>query len=241
MKFFWCFSCFGCKRSQKSNWISANISASIEAPPTPPTTCFILGLSGAGKSTFLCRIKTGQFQQTKPTADYDVQEIPLPNQMINFTEIASSDRRNFRLQFLRSRPPAPIAVLFFIDASKRDPEVIMKSLEELVYALMYARSRECRVLYLGIVLNKQDLLLGGDDRRVGVRGLEVLKGMVGDTMKKLLSQQQQKEEQRDVQELVVVPQRWEVFADGVSMKTGVGVERILSGVGAGVMIEEREE
>jgi len=145
---------------------------------------------------------------------------------MNFIEIARSDRRNFRLQFMHLAPLSPIGLLFFIDTSRRDPE-IMKSLEELVYALMYARSRECRVRYLGIVLNKQDLLLGGDDRWRG--GLEVVKGMVCDTMKELLSQQQEKQEALEL----VAPLRWEVFDHGVSMKTGTGVERILRGLELG--------
>jgi len=145
---------------------------------------------------------------------------------MNFIEIARSDRRNFRLQFMHLAPLSPIGLLFFIDTSRRDPE-IMKSLEELVYALMYARSRECRVRYLGIVLNKQDLLLGGDDRWRG--GLEVVKRMVCDTMKELLSQQQEKQEALEL----VAPLRWEVFDHGVSMKTGTGVERILRGLELG--------
>ena len=146
---------------------------------------------------------------------------------MNLTEIASSDRRNFRLQFIHLAPLSPIGLLFFIDASRRDPEIIMKSLEELVYALTYARSRECRVRYLGIVLNKQDLLFGGDDR--WREGLEVVKGMVCDTMKKLLSQQQEKQDPPEL----VAPLRWEVFDHGVSMKTGTGVERILRGLELG--------
>ncbi|CUS07718.1 unnamed protein product [Tuber aestivum] len=237
MRFYKCFTCSCCRGSGESDCVGANSSVPTEtAPPTPPTAsrCLILGLSGAGKSTFLCRIKTGKFQETQSTEDYDVQEIPLSNQIINFTEIASSDRRNFRLQFLHLKPLSSIALLFFIDSSRGDPEA-MKSLEELAYAIMYARSRECRIRYLGIVLNKQDLLLGGDDQRR--ERLQVIKGMVCETMKQLLSRQQEKQ---DAQELVV-PLRWEVFGDGVSMKTGAGVERILKGVGAGIRIEEEGE
>ncbi|KAG0131302.1 hypothetical protein HOY82DRAFT_485302 [Tuber indicum] len=233
MKFFKYSTCPCRRESGKSSCVSA-ISVPTAAPPTAPTgsRCFILGLSGAGKSTFLCRIKTGKFQETQPTEDYDVQEIPFSNQTINFTEIARSDRRNFRLQFPHLTPLSPIALLFFIDVSRGDPGVIMKSLEELVYALEYVRSRECQVRYLGIVLNKQDLL---GDRWRGP--LQVVEEVVCETMEGLLSRQQVKQ---DAQELVV-PLRWELFGDGVSMKTSAGVERILRGVGAGIMTEEEAQ
>ncbi|KAG0640006.1 hypothetical protein HOY80DRAFT_1009279 [Tuber brumale] len=233
MKLFKYFTCPCCRDSGRGDCVSANTSIPTATPPTPPTAsrCLILGLSGAGKSTFLCRIKTGKFQETQPTEDYDVQEIPLSDQIINFIEIASSDRRNFRLQFPRLTPLPPIALLFFIDVSRGDPGVIMKSLEELIYALKYAKSRECQVRYLGIVLNKQDLL---GNRWRGP--LQVVEGVVCEAMEGLLSQQQGKQ---DVQDLV--PLCWEVFGDGVSMKTGTGVERILKGVGAGIMVKREEQ
>ncbi|PWW76851.1 hypothetical protein C7212DRAFT_363451 [Tuber magnatum] len=247
MKFYKYFTCSCCRRSGEGDCVAVDIStgtpttatatATTPPPPPPPPTehrCLVLGLSGAGKSTFLARVRTGQFQETEPTEDYEFQEILLSNQIINFTEIGNSDRRNFRLQFLRLEPIPPTSLLFFIDSSRGDSGVA-KSLEELAYALMYARDRGCRVRYLGIVLNKQDLLLSGDDQWRG-RG-KVVEGMVCETMKQLLPRLQEK---RDAQELVV-PLRWEVFGDGVSMKTGAGVERILKGVGAGIMMEEEEE
>ena len=84
MKFYELFTCFLCRGPRESDCVSAGISIPTEVPPppTPPTKsrCFILGLSGAGKSTFLCRIRTGKFQETRPTEDYDGIIPTLPNQ-----------------------------------------------------------------------------------------------------------------------------------------------------------------
>lgn len=82
MKFYELFTCFLCRGPRESDCVSAGISIPTEVPPTPPTKsrCFILGLSGAGKSTFLCRIRTGKFQEMRPTEDYDGIIPTLPNQ-----------------------------------------------------------------------------------------------------------------------------------------------------------------
>lgn len=76
---------------------------------------------------------------------------------MTFSEVGGTDRRNIRLQFVQSLPLLGISILFFIDVTS-SPEALRAAFEELVYALSYTQARGCSIHYLGVVLNKQDLL-----------------------------------------------------------------------------------
>ncbi|KAI5850220.1 hypothetical protein DFP73DRAFT_538631 [Morchella snyderi] len=54
-------------------------------------------------------------------------------------------------------PGQAISILFFIDVTS-SPEVLQKAFEELLYVITYTQERSCSIHYLGVVLNKQDLL-----------------------------------------------------------------------------------
>lgn len=55
--------------------ILSSASPSEHAPPPP--RCLLLGLSGSGKTTFLYRVKTGEFFDVKPTSSF-IGSLPLP-------------------------------------------------------------------------------------------------------------------------------------------------------------------
>lgn len=76
---------------------------------------------------------------------------------ITFSEVGGTNRRNIRLQFLQSLPLLGISILFFIDVTS-SPDVLRAAFEELIYVISYTQSRGCNIHYLGVVLNKQDLL-----------------------------------------------------------------------------------
>lgn len=74
------------------------------------------------------------------------------------SDIGGSDRREVRLHFLHSVPILDLSILFFIDASAPLAQ-LPAVLEDLVYHVTYARNRAGGTKYVGVVLNKQDLLL----------------------------------------------------------------------------------
>lgn len=76
---------------------------------------------------------------------------------ITFSEVGGTNRRNIRLQFLQSLPLLGISILFFIDVTS-SPDALQAALEELIYVISYTQARGCSIHYLGVVLNKQDLL-----------------------------------------------------------------------------------
>lgn len=76
---------------------------------------------------------------------------------ITFSEVGGTNRRNIRLQFLQSLPLLGISILFFIDVTS-SPDALRAAFEELIYVISYTQSRGCSIHYLGVVLNKQDLL-----------------------------------------------------------------------------------
>lgn len=76
---------------------------------------------------------------------------------ITFSEVGGTNRRNIRLQFLQSLPLLGISILFFIDVTS-SPDVLRAAFEELIYVISYTQARGCSIHYLGVVLNKQDLL-----------------------------------------------------------------------------------
>lgn len=76
---------------------------------------------------------------------------------IVFSEVGGTDRRNIRLQFLQSLPTLGVSILFFIDVTSPQ-KLLREAFEELIYVISYTQARGCQIHYLGIVLNKQDLL-----------------------------------------------------------------------------------
>jgi hypothetical protein len=129
-----------------------------------------------------------------------------------FSDI-SGERRYVRLHFLNEVPMQELAILFFIDASA-PVEQLPDTLEDLVYAVAYAIHRSGGggggMKYVGVVLNKQDLLEGAEEQG---RVLERIKEEVGFVMRDVLD--------LEGQEGI----RWEVL-DGVSAKTGDGVKDV---------------
>jgi hypothetical protein len=140
-----------------------------------------------------------------------------------FSDI-SGDRRSVRLHFLNEVPMQELAILFFIDAAA-PVERLPATLEDLVYAVAYAIHRSGSVgggdggtKYVGVVLNKQDLLEEGGE---GVRVLEKIKEEVGFVMRDVLELEGQ------------TAIRWEVL-EGVSAKTGDGVKDVFHTVAKAV-------
>ncbi|KAH8149720.1 uncharacterized protein LAJ45_06351 [Morchella importuna] len=139
--------------------VSTSSSSTTSDDATSPPRCLLLGLEGSGKTTFVNRIKTGEYIDTEPTSDFLVEEVVVnkKGETITFIEVGGTNRRGIRLQFLKAMPGQAISILFFIDVTS-SPEALQKAFEELVYVITYTQERACSIHYLGVVLNKQDLL-----------------------------------------------------------------------------------
>lgn len=141
---------------------------------------------------------------------------------IYFSEVANSDRRNLRLQFLQSLPMLTTGILFFVDITST-PARLAEALDELTYALTYTHLKGCRIRYLGIVLNKQDLLVPA--------GRSVVIGTRNQVQEALGNFERSQPE-------CLFP--WDILGDGlVSVKTGIGMKEVLAGLIAGLKEDER--
>lgn len=138
---------------------SSSSSTAAGEDVTPPPRCLVLGLEGSGKTTFVNRIKTGEYVVVEPTSDFLVEEVTVnkKGETITFIEVGGTNRRGIRLQFLQVIPGQRISIIFFIDITS-SPETLRKAFEELLYVISYTQERACSIHYLGVVLNKQDLL-----------------------------------------------------------------------------------
>lgn len=160
-----------------------------------------------------------------------------------FSDIGKSDRREARLHFLADVPILDLSILYFVDASAPAAE-LPAALEDLAYHVAYAADR---TKYVGVVLNKQDLLpepeswahihsrrsgeserdTGDEDRDAAVRRIsaavnEVMEGVVGTG---------------DAETV-----RWEVIDGGrmgFSAKLGTGVNEVYDVVARAVFEVER--
>lgn len=129
--------------------------------PLTPSRCILLGPTGSGKTTFLYQIKQGTYRDVAPTADSNVEEIQITSTTsLVFTDISgAADRRTVRLHFLQSAQISDMSMLFFIDASA-PPSQLRNVLSDMVYYITFAYRRSPTLLkYVGIVVNKQDMLL----------------------------------------------------------------------------------
>ncbi|KAF8542703.1 hypothetical protein BDD12DRAFT_332212 [Trichophaea hybrida] len=144
-------------------------STILTQPPIAPR-CLLLGPSGSGKTTFLFRLKHGEYFPVKPTDGVNIEELPVTRKTsLVLSDIGGSDRREVRLHFLHSVPILDLSILFFIDTSA--PLATLPSvLEDLVYHVTYARNRAGGTRYIGIVLNKQDLLVPGGEQEKEYQG-----------------------------------------------------------------------
>lgn len=159
-----------------------------------------------------------------------MEEIPVVGKHTIILTDPGPDRRDFRLHFL-STPTQPVSILYFIDANCTLPQ-LANALEMLVYAVTYAQGRG-GVSYVGIVLNRQDLL---PDEDVGIeRGV-----FVGGRRQRV---EQVKREVEEVMEMVcsfgmagekaMRMLRWEVLSgydSGISGKMGWGVAEVFDRV-----------
>jgi hypothetical protein len=233
-------------------------STILTQPPIAPR-CLLLGPSGSGKTTFLFRLKHGEYFSVKPTDgvnstptplssssesnDHAVEELPVTRKTsLVLSDIGGSDRREVRLHFLHSVPILDLSILFFIDASA--PLATLPSvLEDLVYHVTYARNRAGGTRYVGVVLNKQDLLSPAGDREKEYQGASL-------NDRATVVERIKEEVHKVMAQVMKVPlldaredtMRWEVLdgkKDGISAKTGVGVKDVFDTVARAVFGVEK--
>jgi GTPase SAR1 family protein len=223
------------------------LAPGLVQPPIAPR-CLILGPSGSSKTTFLYRLKNNEYLPTVPTDGVNstlfqplrnttltqaVEELEVTRKTsLVFSDIGGSDRREVRLHFLNSVPIQDLSILYFVDASA-PIDTLPGVLQELVYHVTYARNRAGGTKYVGIVLNKQDLI-GPRDRAYMVQELktEVDKVMAMIMKEPLL------EKKNDTM-------MWEVLDGGklgISAKTGEGVKEVFNTVAKAVFgVEEKHQ
>ncbi|KAI5855712.1 hypothetical protein BZA05DRAFT_389428 [Tricharina praecox] len=188
-------------------------------PPIPPR-CILLGPTGAGKTTFLLQIRNGgpSAYPVQPTTGPTVEEFPISgsSSSLVFSDIGGSDRRELRLHFLHAVPILDLCILFFIDVTA-SLEELPNTLKDLAYAVTYARSRAgYGTKFVGVVLNKQDLLREDEIVRSG-RVARITREVRG-AMKEFVGKDGE------------AGLKWEVLdggVEGISASTGVGVKDVL--------------
>lgn len=178
-----------------------------------------------------------------------------------FSDVGGSEaRREARLHFLNSVPIDDLSILFFIDASA-PLEELPCTLDELVYLVSYARSRGGHTKYLGIVINKQDLLTGAagwhhishgrasglrksgeaDKEEDSERAAAVARITAG-VEKAMEVVVKSPVMGRGVGEEVETSMKWEVLdggRPGISAKTGTGVKEVFDTVSRAVFGNDR--
>jgi len=193
--------------------------------PVEPTT----GCNGTrpSHSTYCLWIdkKTNHGLPSPPPPPATVEEVLIsPGCSLIFSDIGACNRREVRLHFLHAVPILDLSILFFIDVSASFSELPC-TIVDLDYCVSYARSRAgYGTKYVGIVLNKQDLLLDDEVSRSGrvariTREVNVVMSgvAVGNP---------------EVGEL-----KWEVLdggTGGISASTGQGVDGVLMAVARAV-------
>ncbi|KAI5816145.1 P-loop containing nucleoside triphosphate hydrolase protein, partial [Pyronema omphalodes] len=202
-------------------------------PPIAPR-CLILGPSGSSKTTFLYRLKNNEYTPTEPTIGVNIEELEVTRKTsLVFSDIGSSDRREVRLHFLHSVPIQDLSILYFVDASAPS-ETLPTVLEDLVYHVTYARNRTGGkgTKYIGIVLNKQDLI-GPRDRAYLVQELKT----EVDKVMHMVMKEQIKGNRNEKDSML-----WEVLDGGkmgISAKNGEGVKEVFNKVAKAVFeVEE---
>ena len=165
------------------------------------------------------------------------------------SDIGGSNRREVRLHFLH---PVP-SILFFIDASAPLAQ-LPAVLEDLVYHVTYARNRAGGTKYVGVVLNKQDLLApaaaadggGGNDK-----GKDKDKDRANDSdndkrprdraaVVAVIEREVTRVMAQVMKEVREDTMRWEVLdggKGGISAKTGDGVRDVFDAVARAVLGE----
>ncbi|CCX07130.1 P-loop containing nucleoside triphosphate hydrolase protein [Pyronema domesticum] len=208
------------------------LAPSLVQPPIAPR-CLILGPSGSSKTTFLYRLKNNQYFPTVPTNGVNIEELEVTRKTsLVFSDIGGSDRREVRLHFLNSVPIQDLSILYFVDASA-PIDTLPGVLEELVYHVTYARHRAGGTKYVGIVLNKQDLI-GPRDRAYMVQELKT----EVDKVMEMIMKEPLLEKKDDTM-------MWEVLDGGklgISAKTGEGVKEVFNTVAKAVFgVEEKHQ
>lgn len=122
-----------------------------------------LGLDGAGKTTFLTQLKSGEAPVTIPTLGFNVEDFTYKNLNIQMWDIGGQHRiRKLWHHYYENTT----ALIYMVDSA--DPERMEESAEELHAALECEHLAEVPVL---ILANKQDFLdaLTGEQVAKGLR------------------------------------------------------------------------
>jgi len=111
-----------------------------------------LSLDAAGKTSFLYRLKTGQFSNTVPTIGYNHETIEFNSSVFDFWDIGGQDevRKNWASYFYNVQ-----AIIFVIDSNDRERMEEVTAELSRVEKLLYEHKRMNAVVL--ILANKQDL------------------------------------------------------------------------------------